>query len=650
MDYHSLFQPGKIGTMEVKNRIVMTPMITETADKGGYISQRTIDYYAERAKGGVGLIVVEASCVQSPVGRGFEPQIDVDDDKFIPGLSRLADGIKKHGARSCIQLYHSGPAAHKHITGQQPRSPSAVSYTPVYEPTLEITRDQMEETKQCFVDAAKRCQKAGFDSVMLHSCHQYLLASFLSPTWNRRKDEYGGDIRNRTRYPIEVLRSVKEAVDIPVIIRINAAEHSAKENLGAEEELTLNDSIEIAKILEANGADAFHISTWGFGPYFIDIVFPRNVGERLPAVAAIKKNVSIPVFAYGRLTAELAESTIREGKADFAAFGRQLIVDPYFPQKLAADEISDIPPCINCHKCSPVSAVGVPATIGIRCSVNARCGHEAEYSYPLPKAQKPKKVVVVGGGPGGMEAARVAALRGHSVTLYEKNKELGGQTLVCDKAEGKENMTLLPDYLKGRVEKAGVTAKLGVEATKEMVLVQQPDAVIVATGPQPIVPKIKGLEKAKTVSAVDAIAGTVKVGKRVIVIGGGMVGLEAAEILGARGKKTTIVEVLPEVGTKIVPFDLPWIMKVLDDNGVEIHAGITSQEVTDQGMAIVDKDGEKQLIEADTIVLAAGARPNDKLFLELKGKVPEVYCIGDAKEPRFIVDAVYEGFKAAYSL
>jgi len=446
-----------------------------------------------------------------------------------------------------------------------------------------------------------------------------------------------------------VLRAVKEAVDIPVLIRINAAEHGAKENMGAEEELTLEDSIEIAKIYEANGADAFHISTWDFGPYFIDTVFPPNWGERLPAVAAIKKNVSIPVFAYGRLTAELAESTLSKGKADFAAFGRQLIVDPYFPQKLTTGELSDIPPCINCHKCSPVSAVGVTAT-GIHCSVNARCGREAEYSYPLPETQKPKKVIVIGGGPGGMEAARVAALRGHNVTLYEKSKKLGGQTLVCDKAKGKENMALLPDYLKGSIKKAGVTVKLGTEATKETILSQKPDAVIVAAGPDPIVPKIKGLEKAKTVSPIDAIAGNAKVGKRVIVIGGGMVGLEAAEVLATRGKKTTIVEVLPEVGTKIVPFDLPLIMKVLDDHGVEIYTGVTSQEVTEQGMAIVDKDGKKQSIDADTIVMAVGSKPNEKLFLELKGKVPELHLIGDAKEPRWIMDAVAEAFKAAYSM
>jgi thioredoxin reductase len=434
------------------------------------------------------------------------------------------------------------------------------------------------------------------------------------------------------------------------LVRINAAEHWAKENLGADEGLTLDDSIEIAKILEANGADAFHISTWGYGPYFIEIVFPHKAGERIPAVAAIKKNVSVPVFVYGRLTPELAESALRQGKADFAAFGRQLLADPYFPQKLAAGEISEIVPCINCHKCGPVSATGFPIVPGIGCSINARCGREAEFAYPITKAQKPKKVVVVGGGPGGMEAARVAALRGHSVTLYEKSKKLGGQSLICDKAEGKEHMALLPEYLKARIKKASVTVKLGTEVTKETVLGQQPDAVIVATGPQPIVPKIKGLEKMKTVSAVDAVTGNVKVGKRVIVIGGGMVGLEAAEILGARGKKTTIVEILPEVGTKIAPPDLGWIMKVLADHDVQIYVSVTSQEVTDQGMVIIDKDGKKQLLEADTIILAAGAEPNNKLFLELQGKVPELYCIGDAQEPRWIIDAIYEGFKAAYSL
>jgi len=643
-----LFQPGKIGKMEVRNRIVMSPMITEYADRDGYITQRQIDYYAERAKGGCGLIIVEAACVQFPVGRGFISQIDLHDDKYISGLSRLAEAMKKNGARTCIQLYHSGAAAHRHITGQQPVAPSAMSY-PYYEASRALTRDEMEEVKECFITAAVRCQKAGFDCVILHSCHQYLLANFLSPVWNKRDDEYGGDIKNRAHFPIEVLSGVKESVDIPVLLRINAREYGGIEILGAEQEHTLENAIEIAKLLEANGADALHISTWGYGPYLHYGLFPLDWGERLPLVATIKRAVTIPVFAYGKLTPELAESAISEGKADFAAFGRQLLADPYFPEKVAAGELSDIAPCICCYKCEPVSQLGLE-TKGLHCSINARCGYESEYPYPITKAQKSKKVLVVGGGPGGMEAARVAVLRGHSVTLYEKNKELGGQVLAADKAPGKQNMSLLPVYLKGQIEKTGITAELGKEATKEMVLSQQPDAVIIATGAQTLVPKIKGLEKAKVVTAVDVLTDRVEVGEKVVVVGASMVGLEVSEFLAGRGKQITICEVLPELGTKVNPHSRDLSVKRLGEHGTKFHVGVTSEEVTEQGMVIVDKDGKEHLLEADTIVLAAGSKPNDKLFIELKGKVPEVYCVGDTKEPRFVIDAVSEGFRIAYSL
>ena len=314
-----LSQPGKIGKMEVKNRIVMPPVHTEYADRNGHIDQRQIDYYAERAKGGCGLIIVEASCVQAPIGRGFITEINLDDDKYILGLSRLAEGMKKNGARACIQLYHAGCAAREHITGQQPVGPSATSY-PLYQASRALTRDEMEEVKQRFIAAAVRCQKAGFDSLMLHSCHHYLLANFLSPVWNKRDDEYGGNLKNRARLPIEILRGMKEAVDIPVLVRINAREYGGIEVLGAEQEHTLEDAIEIAKLYEANGADALHISSWGYGIYVYQGLVPLDCADSLPMGAAIKKAVTIPVIGYGRLTPELAESAIIEGKAAYLEY------------------------------------------------------------------------------------------------------------------------------------------------------------------------------------------------------------------------------------------------------------------------------------------------------------------------------------------
>ncbi len=520
---------------------------------------------------------------------------------------------------------------------------------PFYEPSRALTYDEMEEIKQCFVRSAIRCQKAGFDSLILHSCHQYLLFNFITLVWNKRTDKYGGSLENRMRYPVEVLRAVKEAVNIPVMVRINTWEIGGVEILGAEKEYTLDDAIEVAKIYEANGVDGIQTSTWAYGPYVHSGLFSLEWGARLPQIAAIKKEVKVPVIGHGHFNPELAESAIKDGKLDFVGFGRGQIVEPYFGQKVAAGKASEITPCICCYKCEPVSHFGLE-TIGMHCSVNARTGYEAEFPYPLAKSENSKKVVVVGGGPGGMEAARVAVMRGHKVTLYEREKEMGGRLLVADKAPEKQNMGLLAPYLKEEIKKAGVRIEVGKEATIDLILKQQPDAVIIAAGAQPIIPKIKGLEKAEVVTALDVLTGKASTGEKVIVIGASMVGLEVSEVLAGQGKKLTICEVLPEIGASLNIHTRDISVKRLKEHDAQFYVGVKSEEITDGGMAIVDKDGKKHLVEFNTIVMAAGSKPNKKLFTDLKGKVPELYLVGDAKETRYVIDAVSEGFRAAYSL
>lgn len=644
-----LFEEGKIGSMKVKNRIVMSPMITDYADTDGYISQRQIAYYAERAKGGVGLIIVEASYVQKLLGRGFSNQIAVYDDKYLPGLIRLAEAIKKNGARAAIQLYHAGSAAHDILSGGlKPVGPSAVPYQG-YEQSRALTREEIKEIIDCFTGAAIRCQNAGFDAVQIHACHHYLLANFLSPVWNRRSDEYGGEINNRARFLVDVLKNVKDALDIPVMCRINCEEYGVKEFLGVEQGTTLDDAKEIARLIETNGADAIHLTTWRYGPYLRYGHQPLHPGERLPLIEAIKKERAIPVIAFGRLTPEVAESALREGKADFIGIGRGLLADPYLPQKAAHGDLTDIAPCICCYHCGPISQWGYKST-GLTCAVNARCGHEAEYPFPISKARNSRKVIVVGGGPGGMEAARIAALRGHSVVLYEKSQELGGQLAVADKAPLKQYISLLGEYQKGQIAKASVKVALGTEASKDMILDQRADAVILATGSRPLIPFIKGLEKEKTVSAIDVLSGKVEAGEKVIIIGGNLIGCEVASFLADKGKRVTICELLPELLPQVIPHRRPPVTAGLIERGVVFHLGVTFEEVIENGMIILDKNGKEQLVEADTIVSAAGAEPNDELFHELKEKVSEVHCIGDAKAPRLIVDAVHEGFGIAYSL
>jgi len=549
-----------------------------------------------------------------------------------------------------MQLYHAGNAAKSWIIGDsQPFAPSSVQRR-TYEVANSLSKDEIENVRNCFIEAALRCQKAGFDAVQIHSCHHYLLANFLSPVWNERTDEYGGDIGNRARLLIEILRGIKEkAPDLPVMCRINAREYGAKDFFRVERELGLEDAKEVAKLLEINGADAIHLTCWGYGTQALIRMMPLFPGGMLSLIEAVKKVVSIPVIAVGRLTPEEGERALRDGIADFVAIGRGLITDPYLPQKMAAGKLGDIAPCIACYNCVKNSVTGYGLD-GISCTVNARCGHESEFPYPITKAKGLKKVVIVGGGPAGMEAARIAALRGHNVILYEANDELGGQLLFADKAPFKHNNGLLTEYLRRQVEKAGITVELGKVVTKEVILAQRPDAVIVATGALPLTPEIKGLENAKAVKATDVLVESVEVGDKVIIIGGNMVGCEVADFLADKGKEVTVCEMLPYLLTKVLaPLRRPWKSR-LTEKGVKFELGITAEEITDRGLSVLDKDGKRRILDYDTIVLASGSRQNDSLLLELKNAGPEVYCIGDARQPRQIIEAVHEGFRTAYSL
>jgi 2,4-dienoyl-CoA reductase-like NADH-dependent reductase (Old Yellow Enzyme family)/thioredoxin reductase len=645
--FEMLFKPGKIGNLEIKNRIIMSPMITEYADSDGYVTQRLIDYYAERAKGGVGLIMIEASYVQWPVGKGFERQIAVCDDKYIPGLTKLADAIKKNGARAVIQIHHVGASGKSKImNGLQAIAPSAVSY-PGYEPTRAISVDEIKESVNCFIDAAVRCEKAGFEVIHIHACHHYLLANFLSPAWNHRTDEYGGAIENRARPLISVLKGIKQAVKVPVSCRINVAEMGAKEAFGVEKELTIEDAIEIAKLLEKNGVDAVHLTARGYWSQEVIHMMPLFDGKMLPYVERIKKAVSVPVIAFGRLTPEVGEKALMEGKADFIGIGRGLLCDPEFANKVAAGKLSDIAPCISCFTCIQVSSYGYQP--GCKCAVNARCGREGEFPS-LDKVKNPKKVMVIGGGPAGMEAARVAALRGHSVTLLEKQGVLGGQMLYADKGPLKHNITLLTDYLTGQIKKNGVKVMLGKTATAEAIIREKPEVVIVATGAVPLRPPIDGLEKSGAVDAIDVLSGKVDVGERVVVIGGDMVGGEVAEVLADKGRKVTIVEMLPELLTKMAVQIRRPVLANMKEKGIQAKLSCTAKKITKEGVLIVDKDGKEEFLSADTVVLASGSKPVNNLVHELKDRISEIHCIGDAKEPRKIVEAIHEAFEIAYTL
>lgn len=628
-----LWEPGRIGRMELKNRVVMPPMVTRYASDDGFVTERTKDYYEARARGGAGLVIVEATYVHRQ-GWAFANQLGISDDKFIPKLKELTDVVHKHGAKIAVQIHHGGREAKSTVNGLQPVSssplPGLAGETP-----REMTVEEIAETVAYFADAAVRAQKAGFDGVELHGAHGYLIDQFLLPTANKRTDEYGGDVRRRARFLLEVIAAVKEAVgeDYPVWCRIDGKEYGV-------EGLTLKDAQETARMAEEAGLSALHISAWGPAtptnratPTFVSAVI-----EEL--AAGIKQAVSIPVIAVGRITPGDGERMLKENKADLIAIGKALLADAEWVNKVASGRADDINPCIICNSCR--DDIRNPNVAGIRCSVNAALGREKE-SEIVPAA-KSKNVLVIGGGPAGMEAARVAALRGHKVTLLEKGSRLGGQLITAAVPPYKDRIAPLYKYLEKQLQKLGVSVQTGKEAAAAAISEYNPDVVVMATGVKPFVPDIPGLDKAQVVQAEDVLEGKAKVGKKVAIIGGELVGCETAEFLADQGKEVTVMRRGPEMATGVGPTTRDFLLSRLLDKGVTLLREVRYDGVSPKGVIVTTRDGEERTIEADTVILAAGSVPDTGLYEAVKGKVAEVYHIGDCVEPRTIRDAISEGF------
>jgi 2,4-dienoyl-CoA reductase-like NADH-dependent reductase (Old Yellow Enzyme family)/thioredoxin reductase len=632
--FPKLFEPGRIGSLELKNRLVMPPMATNYALKNGEVTQRQIDYYEERAKGGIGLIIVEVSCVDSPVGKGMVRQIAIDDDKFISGLSKLAKAIKRHGAGAAIQLHHAGRQASSKITGHQPVAPSPIPGSEGEKPR-ELTPEEIAALIARFAAAAERATKAGFDGVEIHGAHGYLISQFLSPLSNHRHDTYGGSVENRARLLTDIIKASRERIgkDYPLWCRLSAMEISADGGITPEETQI------VARLAEKTGVDAIHVSAHQVGPARRPPMAqpPCNF---VPYAQAVKEVVSVPVIAVSRIPPEIAEDVIRDGKADFVSIGRQLLVDPSLPQKAQAGKIEDVRPCIYCLTC--LDSISWRRE-GVCCVVNPTLGRERDFE--LKPAKSPKKVVVVGGGPGGMEAARVAVLRGHKVVLFDEGEELGGQLLLAAKPPFKGTLETFRQYLVKQVTKLGVELRLRQKFTVGMAKELKPDVVVLATGVTPLIPQIPGIRSKKVIQASQVLMGA-ETGERVVVIGGELVGCETALLLMERGKKVTIMRRGPELATKVHRLIREPMLARLKYKGASILTGVEYQEIRDASVVIKTATGEKKIIEADTVVLAAGAVPNTELRDALKGKVAQVLSVGDCVEPRSIMEAVEEGFRA----
>jgi 2,4-dienoyl-CoA reductase-like NADH-dependent reductase (Old Yellow Enzyme family)/thioredoxin reductase len=636
--FPKLFEPGRIGRMELKNRLVMPPMATNYALKDGTVTDRQIDYYEERAKGGIGLVIVEFSVVDSPVGKGAMRQIVIDDDRFIDGLSKLAEAIKRHGARAAIQIHHAGRQTSSQITGHQPVAPSPIPVQGGEQPR-ELTLEEIEALIVCFGQAAERAKKAGFDGVEIHGAHGYLISEFLSPLSNRRQDAYGGSVENRARFLLDVIKAIRERVgkDYPVWCRLSAME------IGAEGGITLEETQLVAKLAEKAGVDAIHVSAHTLRPTRRPPMAQPPCSFE-PLAEGVKRVVSVPVIAVSRIPPEFGEAVLRDGKADFISMGRALLVDPHVPQKVAMGSMEDIRPCLYCLTC--LDSMNWRKE-GVCCVVNPTLGRERESE--LKPTKSPKKVVVVGGGPGGMEAARVAALRGHKVVLFDEGDELGGQLLLAAKPPFKDTIETFRRYLVGQIAKLGIGLRLRQRFTAGVLKELKPDAVVLATGVKPLMPQIPGIQSKKVVQANKVLTGA-ETGERVVVIGGELVGCETALYLMERGKKVTIMRRGPELATKVHQFIREPMLGRLKYKGASILTGVEYHEITDAGVVIKTAAGEKKVIEADTVVLAAGAVPNTELAAALKGKVAQVVSVGDCVEPRSIREAVEEGYKAGLAI
>jgi len=619
----------------------MPAMGTQLANVEGRVTERLLNYYRARARGGVGLIIPQFASVSSDSRLPFT--MAIYDDSCIEDWRRLVDAVHEVGAKICIQLMHMGMLFL--YSGFVPKGmsiqvPSMMPWLEGNKPYHELGEEDIDHYVEDFAEAARRVREAGADAVELHACHGCLVGSFMSPATNRRRDRYGGSVENRTRFARRIVKRMRQEVgaEFPMIVRMNADDD-------VDGGVTIEEAIRQATILESAGVDAISVSG---GLEFWSTLsipsYPFPEGPMVPLAEKMRKRVKVPVIAAGKITPELAERVITEGKADFVAMGRPLLADPELPNKLREGRLEELRRCIYCNNC--LKSATDPDAGPISCSVNPFLSREAK--YPFISAEAPKKVMVVGGGLAGMETAIYLAERGHQVSLYEREPELGGQWNIACATPGKEDYATLTDYLRRSLDKYGVAVTLGTEVTKEKVLETKPDVVVVATGAVPLELNVPGATAKHVVQAHDVIEGKAEAVGRVLVVGGRFVGMELAIWLKEQGKEVSLVTKagLGQNGIKLEKLSFKTLATKLIELNVPLYLNATVLEITDK-VVVISLGNEIFLLPADTVILAVGMRSDNKLAKELEGTIPEVYTVGDCVRPRDAAEAAYQAATVA---
>ena len=661
--FKHLFEPVRIGKVEIKNRIALAPMGTGSilVDSEGKLGPRGVEYYLERCRGGVGLIISHASKVENEIdplkrGTGFPLVTHGVEGPF----AELADAAHAFGTKIFVQLSAGfGRTAHPRILREKPVS---ASVNPNYwDPTIicrEVTTEEVEGLVKAFGPAAELLAECGIDGIELHGHEGYLFDQFTTAVWNRRTDKYGGELADRLNFPVEVLQEIKRRVgkNFPVQYRFGLKHYMKGLRSGAlpgekyvEAGRDVEEGLKMARMLEEAGFDALHVDAgcydswyWAHPPGY------QKYGCMVDMAAEVRKVVKIPVIAVGRLDVpELAEKVIAEGKADLVAIGRGFLSDPHWARKVEEGRQKHIRPCVGCHDgCMGRLVVGKPTS----CAVNPASGREKDYA--LSPANPSKKVMVIGGGVAGMEAGRVAAMRGHEVVIYERSDELGGHVREAVSMPFKVGEQKLLDWYKTELGDLRVEIRLKTEVTPELVQKNNPDSLIVATGSEYIRLNVPGGDRPNVISACDFLSGKARVGQKVVVIGGGQVGCEMSLWLSQQGKKVTVVEKLDDL---LIGRPIPWMNRVmlldlLKFHKVDIMTNCSLSEVTDKGAVLSHKDSRRETFPADTVIISVGLKPEQGIYRLLRGNLTNLYLIGDAREAKNIMNAIWDAYEVARAI